>query len=185
MAALLSIQLRQISDSPAAHHLREAISRVQAIAGVHDLLSDEDRLAGATVDAIARLVAEEAQSTLIPPGLHVEFVIPPTDIAVSSKQATILALLFNELVANAVRHGFRTMTRGTIAIRAHQTGRMATIEVENDGLRLPPDFNPQTSRGLGMRIIQRLVSSDLRGDFRLQPSETGTVASITFPLTEP
>ncbi len=185
VAALLSIQLRQISDGPAAHHLREAISRVQAIAGVHELLSDEDRLAGATIDAIARLVAEEAQSTLIPPGLHVEFVIPPTGIAVSSKQATILALLINELVANAVSHGFRTVTRGTITIRAHQTGRMATIEVENDGLRLPPDFNPQTSRGLGMRIIQRLVSSDLRGNFRLQSSEAGTVASITFPLTEP
>ncbi len=72
VAALLSIQVRQLNDGPAAHHLREAISRVQAIAGVHELLSDEDRLAGATIDAIARLVAEEAQSTLVPPGLQVD-----------------------------------------------------------------------------------------------------------------
>lgn len=184
VAALLSIQLRQIEDGPAAHQLREAISRVQAIAGVHELLSDEDRLAGATIDAIARLVAEEAQSTLVPPGLHVDFVIEPTDITVSSKQATILALLINELVANAVSHGFRTVPHGTITIRTHRAGRIVTIEVENDGLRLPPGFNPHETRGLGMRIIQRLVNSDLRGSFRLQPTESGTIASISFPLAE-
>ncbi|HEY7029705.1 MAG TPA: GAF domain-containing protein, partial [Thermomicrobiales bacterium] len=85
VAALLSIQLRQLNDEPAADHLREAVSRIQAIAAVHDLLSDERRLGGATIDAIARLVAEEAHSTLIPPGLQVTFEIPKSDIEVPSK----------------------------------------------------------------------------------------------------
>jgi len=184
VAALLSIQLRQIEDQPAAYHLREAISRVQAIAAVHDLLSDEDRLAGATIDALARLVADEAQSTLVPPGLHVTFEIPPSDIAVSSKQATVLALLINELVANAVSHGFRGLSHGKVTIRAHRSGRIATLEVENDGQRIPADFNPQASQGLGMRIVQRLVSADLRGHFTIRPTETGTIAAISFPLTD-
>ena len=48
VAALLSIQLRHNEGAPWAFHLREAISRVQAIAAVHDLLSDEQRLGGTT-----------------------------------------------------------------------------------------------------------------------------------------
>ncbi len=184
VAALLSIQLRQLNDEPAAVHLREAISRIQAIAAVHDLLSDERRLGGATIDAIARLVAEEAHSTLIPPGLQVKFEIPKSDIEVPSKQATVLALLTNELVSNAVSHGFKGRSKGRVVIRALREGNLATLEVANDGQQVPEGFDPRESRGLGMRIVQRLVSSDLRGDFSIQSSEEGTVAAITFPLLD-
>jgi two-component sensor histidine kinase/putative methionine-R-sulfoxide reductase with GAF domain len=184
VAALLSIQLRQLGDEPASVHLREAVSRIQAIAAVHDLLSDERRLGGATVDAIARLVAEEAQSTLVPPGVQVTFEIPKSDIEVPSKQATVLALLTNELVSNAVTHGFRGRERGRVAIRALRDGNLVRFEVANDGQRVPEGFNPSESSGLGMRIVQRLVSSDLRGEFSIQSTEAGTVAAITFPLLD-
>jgi two-component sensor histidine kinase/putative methionine-R-sulfoxide reductase with GAF domain len=182
VAALLSIQLRQLNDEPASIHLREAVSRVQAIAAVHDLLSDERRLSGATLDSIARLVAEEARSTLIPPGLTVSFDIPKSDIVVPSKQATVLALLTNELVSNAVSHGFRGRSRGKITIRTDLVGSLVTLAVENDGEQVPKGFNPNESRGLGMRIVQRLVTSDLRGEFAIQSNQDKTVASITFPV---
>lgn len=98
VAALLSLQLRQVEGSEAERHLQDAIGRVQAIASVHDLLSDETRLSGATIDAIARLVADELKVTLIPPSTHVAFSIEPTEVNVPTRQATVLALLFNELI---------------------------------------------------------------------------------------
>jgi two-component sensor histidine kinase len=130
------------------------------------------------------LVAEEARSTIIRPGLKVTFEIPPSDARVPSKQATVLALLTNELVSNAVVHGFRDREHGRIAIRTNRLGRMATLEVENDGERIPDDFDPGQARGLGMRIVQRLVSSDLNGKFTIESDEQGTTARITFPLVE-
>ncbi|HEY7031229.1 MAG TPA: ATP-binding protein, partial [Thermomicrobiales bacterium] len=145
---------------------------------------DERRLGGATIDAIARLVAEEAHSTLIPPGLQVTFEIPKSDIEVPSKQATVLALLTNELVSNAVSHGFRGRAKGRVTIRAWRDGNLAMLEVANDGQRVPAGFNPSESRGLGMRIVQRLVSSDLRGEFSIQSSDEGTAATIAFPLLD-
>ncbi|MGI9254616.1 MAG: GAF domain-containing protein, partial [Thermomicrobiales bacterium] len=87
VAALLSLQLRKNEDAPWAGALREAVSRVQAIAAIHDLLSDESRLGGTTADVIARHVADEAHRTLIPPGLSVSFDIPPSDVKLPSKQA--------------------------------------------------------------------------------------------------
>jgi two-component sensor histidine kinase/putative methionine-R-sulfoxide reductase with GAF domain len=184
VAALLSIQIRQDPSTPSAEHLREAVSRIQSIAAVHDLLSDERRLSGVTVDAVARLVAEEARSTIIRPGLMVTFEIAPSDIIVPSKQATVLALLTNELVSNAVVHGFRQREHGRILIRTERRGRIATLEVENDGESIPENFDPNLSRGLGMRIVHRLVTSDLQGEFSLESHEAGTVARITFPLVE-
>jgi two-component sensor histidine kinase/putative methionine-R-sulfoxide reductase with GAF domain len=182
VAALLSIHLRQAEDAPWAVHLREAVSRVQAIAAVHDLLSDESRLGGTTVDVIARHVADEAYGTLIPPGLTVAFDIAPSDVTVPSRQATVLALLINELVSNAVSHGFEDRERGRITICSSRDEGLATVEVSNDGVEVPEGFDPATSQGLGMRIVQRLVSSDLRGTFTIRSGDTGTVATLTFPV---
>jgi two-component sensor histidine kinase len=184
VAALLSIQLRHNEAEPWASHLREAISRVQAIAAVHDLLSDEQRLGGTTVDVIARHAADEAYGTLVPPGLTVTFDVPASDVRVPSKQATILALLINELVANAVKHGFSGRNHGTISIRAHQQQGEATIEIWNDGEAIPDDFDPSSGHGLGMRIIQRLVSADLHGSFHIGPSDGGSIAILRFPIAQ-
>jgi two-component sensor histidine kinase/putative methionine-R-sulfoxide reductase with GAF domain len=182
VAALLSLQLRSEEDAPWATELREAISRIQAIATVHDLLSDEERLGGITVDIIARHVAEDAYSTLIPPHLSVHFEIEPTELTIPSRQATILSLAINELISNAISHGFKDRTKGAIRFRAWRNRTIASIEVFNDGHRVPEGFNPAESTGLGMRIVQRLVTSDLRGDFAIRSDGAGTTARISFPL---
>jgi two-component sensor histidine kinase len=182
VAALLSLQLRTNEDAPWATEIREAISRIQSIAGVHDLLSDEERLGGTTVDVIARMVAEDAHSTLIPPGLDVRFEIQKSDLSVPTRQATILSLLINELTANAISHGFEHRDRGYVRIRAWAEQGLASIEVFNDGQGVPSGFDPAQSSGLGMRITQRLVTSDLRGTFTISSNREGTTALIRFPI---
>lgn len=183
VAALLSLQLRETASDETAGALREAVSRVQSIAAVHDLLSDEGRLASATIDAIARLVVEQASMTFIQPPLRVTFDIEPSSLTVSSRQATVLALLINELVANAVEHGFRNRTTGRVWIRATSNGRMCSLDVENDGEPLPPTFDLSQSQGLGMRIVERLVTSDLGGRFIMAGTDTGTRVRLSFPIT--
>ncbi len=183
VAALLSLQLRETNSQETAVVLREAVSRVQSIAAVHDLLSDEGRLAGATIDAIARLVVDQASMTIIQPPLRVNFQIEPSPIIVSSRQATVLALLINELVANAIEHGFKGRATGTIWVRATMKGQMCTLDVENDGEPLPPMFDVAEFQGLGMRIVERLVTSDLGGRFLMAGTDTGTRVRLSFPLT--
>ncbi len=184
VAALLSLQLRTAEDAPWSTEIREAISRIQSIAAVHDLLSDEQRLGGTTVDVIARLVAEDAHSTLIPPGLKVHFEIEPSTLRIPSRQATIISLLINELAANAISHGFQNRSEGAIRIRGWEADDCAHIEVFNDGRGVPDGFDPAQSRGLGMRITQRLVTSDLKGTFTIASNDDGTRALIRFPIVE-
>lgn len=184
VAALLSLQLRSEEGQPWTFELGEAVSRIQAIAGVHDLMSDESRLAGTTVDKLARMVAEDAHSTLTPPGLRVEFEIEPSNLRVPSRQATIIALLINELTANAIHHGFRDRTSGRVHIAAREERGVAVIQVSNDGARIPPGFDPVRSTGLGMRITQQLVTADLHGEFTIEPADNRTVATIRFPIAQ-
>ncbi len=182
VAALLSLQLRRAEDAPWAVEIREAISRIQSIAAVHDLLSDEKRLGGTTVDVIARMVAEDAHSTLIPPGLKVTFEIMPSTLRIPSRQATIMSLLINELAANAISHGFEGRESGYIRMRAWEEDGTANVEVFNDGAKVPKGFEPSQSNGLGMKITHRLVTSDLHGTFTIASDDAGTTALIRFPI---
>ena len=182
VAALLSLQIRYAEDAPWAVEIREAVSRIQAIAAVHDLLSDPNHFTGATLDQIARLVAEDAHSTLIPPSLKVTFDIQPSELRIPSRQATIMSLLINELAANAISHGFEDRTTGYIRIRAWEEDKYANVEIFNDGVKVPEGFDPSQSQGLGMRITHRLVTSDLHGTFTITSDEDGTIALIRFPI---
>ncbi len=181
LAALLSLQMRQLDDEQSIQQLQEAAGRVQAIASVHDLLSDEKRLSGASVEAIARMVAEQATVTQKPASLALDFNIKASDIVVPSKQATVLALLVNELVSNAITHGFKGRSSGSIDIRADRSDGQIKIEVVNNGILISDEISASSSRGLGLRIVERLAQFDLNGTFSILPTAAGTVAEIVFP----
>jgi two-component sensor histidine kinase len=120
---------------------------------------------------------------------------------VRSHEATLLALLLNELISNAVLHGFAGLDSGKIKIRAWLTnskgrsigrGRRAEganraqqtvhIEVADNGAGLPEGFDPQVNANLGLNIVRTMVAGDLHGEFTIRPAErgTGTVARIAF-----
>ena len=67
---------------------------------------------------MAQKVVEEASATLVPRDLRLTYDVPEHEVTVPSRQATILALLINELVANAIGHGLAGRQRGHLSVRA-------------------------------------------------------------------
>lgn len=60
-------------------------------------------------------------------------------------------LLLQPLVENAIRHGIsRRAAPGRIEIRAHLEGDRLIVEVRDDGVGLPEDFEPETHEGIGL-----------------------------------
>ena len=199
VAGLLSMQLRRMqANSEAAIAVRESISRVQSMAAVHDLMTSGD-VESISLHELARKVTEAAISTLSKPGFDLKLDIAPEteQIRVGSHEATLLALLFNELASNTILHGFVGHEKGSIEIRAWMEQSDATpgetqedkemaarvsVQVIDDGVGLPKGFDPQKDAHLGLNIVHTLVVSDLRGDFKLErgPGGIGTAATISF-----
>lgn len=125
VAGLLSMQLRRMQQSgEGAVAVRESIARVQSIAAVHDLMM----LGGVEIESIslydlARKITDAVVSILSSPGFRLKINIdqdPAERIRVGSHEATLLALLFNELISNAILHGFAGQKHGEISIRVFQ-----------------------------------------------------------------
>jgi two-component sensor histidine kinase len=208
VAGLLSMQLRRMApEGEAATAVRESISRIQSMAAVHDLMvSGDSDVQSITIYELSRKVIEAVVSTLLSPRFKLDLQIDPQQadsIRVGSHEATLLALLFNELASNAILHGFAGKEQGKLSVRV-STNRdpngptpeeaasigprtcEVTIEVANDGTGLPEGFDPERSANLGLNIVRTLVNSDLRGKFAIAPGPdgNGVVATITFTPTQ-
>ncbi|HET7035804.1 MAG TPA: GAF domain-containing protein [Thermomicrobiaceae bacterium] len=180
VAALLSMQARHAGDAGWSEPLREAVSRIQSIAAVHDVLTGEN-LRETTLETLARHVAKEASATLIPTSSRIELVVESAPVRVSSREATVLALLINEFVANAVLHGLAGRERGHVTIGARvRSGRVELI-VADDGRGLLPEFALDRA-GLGLQIARGLVRDDLGGELEVSGNpEGGATARVIFP----
>lgn len=181
VAALLSMQARRGGGAAWTAPLHEAVNRIGSIAAVHDLLSRED-IGHTTIGAVARKVVDEASATLVPSDLALSFEVPDRGVTVPSRQATVLALLINELVANAIRHGLRGRRRGRLVVTAERAGEEITLRVEDDGHGPPADFDLKARSGLGLTIARTLVRADLHGTIAVERNAAGgTTVTITFP----
>jgi two-component sensor histidine kinase/putative methionine-R-sulfoxide reductase with GAF domain len=182
VAALLSMQARRGRRAEWAAPLHEAVNRIGSIAAVHDLLSRED-IGHTTIAAVAQKVVEEASATLVPRTLRLTYDVPEHAVTVPSRQATILALLINELVANAIGHGLEGRQRGHLSVIAEQPERgTIVLRVADDGQGPPEGFALTEQSGLGLTIARTLVRADLHGTITAERNERGgTTMTITFP----
>jgi len=115
------------------------------------------------------------------PGKHISMNIEGPDILLPSAQATSVALILNELVQNAVEHGFGPgMDDGEIRITLAEEPKTLTLVVTNDGTPLPEGFDIRKTDSLGLQIVESLVRGDLQGRFVLANEGARTVASVVF-----
>ena len=181
VAALLSMQARHARYADWTAPLQEAVARIQSIAAVHSLLSS-DNVTSATIASIVKHVVDEASINVVPPELSITFNIEPSDVEASSRQATILALLVNECVTNAIEHGMAGRSHGQIDVRISQDNGTIEVTIEDDGNGLPEGFTVEQHNRLGLRIAQTLASSDLGGSYSLLPRpDSGARSVIRFP----
>jgi hypothetical protein len=93
--------------------------------------------------------------------------------------ATPLSLVMTELVQNAAEHAFID-AGGNIAVSLDRRDGVLHAEVEDNGVGIAEDFNWEGT-GLGLQIVQRLVTDELKGDLELHRNG-GTRVEIDVPL---
>jgi two-component sensor histidine kinase len=184
VAALLRLQARRVSSPDARTALEESVRRVASIAIVHETLAnsvDEEVVFDGVVDRIAAAAVDVAAPES---GVHVRrassFGVLSADVA------TPLAMVLNELLLNAVEHGFAGREEselGEVVISAHRFRRQLHVTVADNGRGLPEGFSIGSSDRLGLQIVRTLANEDLRGSIEMRPRPGGgTEAVLVVPL---
>jgi two-component sensor histidine kinase len=182
VSSLLRIQGRRVAAPEAKAAIEEAGRRIGSIALVHEMLSrggGDDVLFDEVAEPILRM-AESAGVAPVRVRLVGEGPVLPTTTASS------LAVVLNELVQNAVEHGFPAGSDGgTVTVELIYSSTEFTIRVHDDGVGVPAGFDLHSQTGLGLTIINTLVQSELGGGLTIRPASTGqagTVAELVVQL---
>ncbi len=182
ISALLDMQRRRLEPgSRGAAALARSSGRIQAIAAVHNLLCRED-VGVTTIQEVAQRVIDSAKNALIDDS-PVKFNVLGTPLPISSREATVVALIINELIDNALGHGMAA-EGGTIEVDTRIQDSNVVMEVRDDG-PIHPAGPARQSSGLGLSIIETLATADLGGGFQFVRDEAWARARICFPYVPP
>jgi two-component sensor histidine kinase len=188
IAALLRLQGRRLASEEAQEAIEESERRIRSIAIVHETLS---RDAGDVVrfGEVVKPLVRTVEETVSTPDATLRFEVSGDAGSLRGDVATALAVVLNELMQNAVDHAFPRdgagPTKGSVLVRLGRLGSELVVEVIDDGVGLPPGFTVESSKGLGLSIVQALVNGELGGSMELGPSARdtgGTHVTLRVPL---
>jgi two-component sensor histidine kinase/putative methionine-R-sulfoxide reductase with GAF domain len=165
VASLLRLQARATDTDP-RKALEDSVHRILAIAAVHEVLTEQREEVVELRELLERLRAMLVQGLAVGKEVHAD--LEPVSIA--GNRATALALVFSELLQNALEHGGDSVQIGL----AQRNGEVV-LSIADDGSGIEAD-----ATGTGLSIVQALVRDELQGRLDLS-SEGGTRAEVVFP----
>ncbi len=183
VASLLRMQARRAQTEETRTALMDGANRILSVAVVHEFLSQHESRVINIREVSQRIINQVRQNT-VPLDKALHFNLKGRSVYLPNQQATACALVINELLNNALEHGFREGAEGTITVELQDTGDEVAIRIIDDGEGLPKDFDLEGDTSLGLTIVRTLVQGDLKGTLRIEPRpKRGTIAVVTFPKT--
>lgn len=176
--SLLNIKSRAAKDPETRNALQSSRETVGAIGLLHHHLyrSKEFRLV-AMRDYINDL-CESFQSAfhMAKRGIQLDFRCEDFDLDMD--RAIPFGLIINELLTNAILHGFPDERRGCINLEITVTEEQVNMWVRDDGVGLPEHYS---KKGTGNHLID-LLAKKLKGSFRYESASPGCTAAFIMPM---
>ena len=180
------MQARRVKSEEARLVLDETLNRILSVAVIHEFLSNENSNIINIKEVSHRIIAQFEQSVLNP-DKQIKLKLTGEMIHLPARQATACSLIINELLQNAIEHGFERKQTGTVELNLEDKGDEVMITVSDDGDGLPGDFHVDQSGSLGLQIVKILVEGDLRGKIQWENAALnggeGLTVIINFPKT--
>jgi len=160
-----------------AHVLNNAISQLHTVAEVHNLLShhtDETVLLHELVQGVCRTVAPLCSHRIEP---MLDFSV--CESLVSASESVPLALVLNELIQNAINHGYPDGKKGVIKVVLDEKPDKILLKVLDDGVAPPDSVNGESGEGFGTGLnLARALLPAKGASFRLYRDGDWTVAEV-------
>jgi len=162
VASLLRLQANADGVDP-REALEHSVNRILAIAAVHEALTEQREEDVELAELIDRLRAMLVQGI----GGGREVTAQLDAVSLAGNRATALALVFSELLQNALEHG-----AGRIEIELAQRNGDVVLAIADEG-----GGTDGARDGTGLSIVRALVADELQGSFALN----GPRAEVVFP----
>lgn len=177
VAGLLQLQWLKEDDPELVKTLKEGANRMRAVAGIHKQLYESgDYSSVALGENITKLVTDIVSTMMSEKEINIKSNCDR--VYLNIKQTMPCTLIVNELVTNSIKYAFEGKAKGTITVDLTMSDDLVRLEVSDNGVGLPDDFDSERE-SLGMNLIKTLTNQ-LNAEYNFRSSEKGTTFSMQF-----
>lgn len=179
--SLLDLQALKVQDEGLLAVLRESQNRVRSMSLIHQTLYQSHDLARVDfqrfLDELMPSLSEAYRS--VAGEVHIKVRAPHTALPIN--EAIPCGLVINELVSNALKHGFAQGRGGQIEVAVAQAeSGSIELSVSNDGHAIADEQSLRKSSSLGLQLV-RLLTRQLKGSLDIQLADP-TRFTLRFQL---
>lgn len=180
ISSLLFLQSEYCNDEKVKKILLDSQNRIYSMAIIHERLYQSENLAKIDLNNYVDILTENIFS-IYNKESRVKLEKNIDNIGLNLNTAVPFGLLLNELITNALKHGFKNEKCGLLKISITNTeNNRIKMSVFNDGVKFPEniDINQDDLGSYGLELIKILINQ-LDGDLILDCT-VGTEFLITF-----
>ena len=185
ISSLLGLQARKVKDEQAIRAFEESRDRVRSMAVLHEQLYQSGDLARIEFGKYIKGLANELHRAYsVDPG-RVVLDIRFEEVFLEINRAVPCGLIINELISNALQHGFPPSFQGKGKIQVllrKAEGDEVELIVKDNGVGIPKELDIRETDSLGMKLVSILAEDQLNGAVKLD-RRGGTKFIIRFKCT--
>lgn len=189
IVGLLRLRARAVMQKPGPIErdevrllLDDIATRVETVARLHRMLSRPSRQALVEIGDYLQEICASLTASLSADGRILLSHDTAASCLLPPEQALSLGLLIIELMTNSVKYAHPTGLPAHIEVACRQTARDLILEITDDGVGLPENFDPMVDGGLGLRVV-RSLTAQLGATVRFDSNPLGTRVQVKMPLS--
>lgn len=173
ITSLLRLQSDEIKDAQSKEKFDQTINRVISMALIHERMYQSENLSKIDLEGYLESLSKELiQSYNVQKNINLTVDCELQEV--HPKSLVSLALIFNELISNSLKHAFAENDNSAIAIKMHFEGKQKVKLVYSDNGK----WKPKKGNSFGMELMSSL-SEQLGGNFEIDTTN-GTRFEFTF-----
>jgi two-component system, sensor histidine kinase PdtaS len=160
--------------------LNVAARRVASFGRVHRRLHLLDHQESVELKQYLQHLCEDLSALLFHGATDCTIMVDAAKVDIPTMFAIPLGFIVNELITNSAKYA-----KSNITVRLETTPTVGhSLSVSDNGSGLPEGYDPAQSKGLGMKIIAKLVKQ-IGGELRIASGEDGHGARFTVIFSSP
>jgi PAS domain S-box-containing protein len=187
ITSLLRLESRRSVLAETRATLSDMQGRIGSMALLHESLYRSGAFASVDLADYLHKVLKEAHDAQMAPGSPVQVLSQLGRVEVGMDQALPCGLMVNELISNALKHGFPAGRAGEVLVVLEPTGDGAAwrLRVGDNGVGLPAGFALGGLSSMGLQLVSQLCQQ-IGGTLDVQPNPgRGAVFTVVFPVEAP
>jgi PAS domain S-box-containing protein len=179
--SLLDLQIDRIADPAVLDMLRQSQNRIKSMALIHQTLYESKDFVQVDFSNFLDTMAPTLVASYAVDTDRINLTIDAAEVLLPIHAAIPCGLIVNELVSNALKHGFPDHRPGGIQISLASDGQgHASMSVSDDGIGMPEDLDLTQTGTLGLQLVS-LLTDQLGGTIEMQRANP-TRFVLRFPI---